>query len=78
MPSFSSVIAWLSKRFPEQLTVSKQDYTELRQEVAGYNVLYQNVNQVVDKITSFEKRLQKLEEAQGFVQQGKTSFKLER
>ena len=74
----SSIVAWLSKRFPEQLVVSKQDYTELRQEVAGYNVLYQNVNAMIDKVNGFERRLKNLENAQGFVSDTKGSFKLER
>lgn len=76
--SFSSVIAWLSKRFPEQLVVSKQDYTELREEVAGYNVLYQNVNNMVTLVNSFDKRLKNLEQANGFVSSKDNSFKLER
>lgn len=75
---FSSIVAWLSKRFPEQLVVTKQDYTDLRQEVAGYNILYQNVNKMVDLVTSFEKRLKNLENANGFVSTNKDSFKLER
>ena len=76
--SISSVVSWLSKRFPEQLTVTKQDYTELRQEVASYNVLHQNQAQLVDALASMEKRLQAIEKANGFVQAGKGSFKLER
>jgi len=74
----SKIVSWLSKRFPEQLVVSKQDYTDLREEVAGYNVLYQNVNAMVDKVNSFEKRLKNLENANGFVSTKADSFKLER
>ena len=74
----TSFVAWLSKRFPEQLVVTKQDYKELREEVAGYNVLYQNVNKMVDLVTSFERRLQNLEKANGFISTTKDSFKLER
>ena len=76
--SIAKMVAWLSKRFPEQLIVTRQDYTELRQEVAGYNVLYQNVNQMMDLVKSFERRLQNLEKANGFVSTAKDSFKLER
>lgn len=76
--SLSSVVAWLSKRFPEQLIVSKQDYKELREEVAGYNVLYQNVNKMVDLVQGFERRLKNLEQASGFVSSKDNSFKLER
>lgn len=72
------LLAWLNHRFPEQLTVTKQDWTELRQEVAAYNVLHQNQTLLVEKLTLIEKRLQALENVQGFVNSGKGSFKLER
>jgi len=76
--SLSNVIAWLSKRFPEQLTVTRLDYTQLREEVASYNVLHQNQAQIVDKLITIEKRLTTLEKANGFVNSGPGSFKLER
>lgn len=72
------LIAWLNKRFPEQMVVTRQDYTELRQEVASYNVLHQNQSTIVAEIASLTKRLQALENINGFVQTGKNSFKLER
>jgi Ran GTPase-activating protein (RanGAP) involved in mRNA processing and transport len=75
---FRSMIAWLNKRFPEVLTVTRQDYTELRQEVASYNVLHQNQGQMVEKLISLEKRIKTLENAQGFINNGKGSFTLER
>lgn len=76
--SISAVVAWLSKRFPEQLVVTKQDWTELRQEVAGYNVMYQNQQQIVEQLTSLKKQVDELNKASGFISQGKGSFRLER
>ena len=73
-----TLLAWLNKRFPEQLTVTKQDYTELRQEVASYNVLHQNQTSIVEKLTSLEKRIAALENVNGFVNTSKGGFKLER
>jgi len=55
-----SIIAWLNKRFPEVLTVTKADYTQLREEVAGYNVMYQNMTQMEQKLAGIERRLQTL------------------
>lgn len=72
------LLAWLNRRFPETLTVTRQDYTELRQEVAAYNVLHQNQAQIVDKLTSLEKRIVALENVNGFVNTSKGGFKLER
>lgn len=72
------LLAWLNRRFPEQLTVTRRDWTELREEVAAYNVLHQNQSQIVEKIISLEKRISQLEASQGFVNSGKGSFKLER
>lgn len=60
------------------MVVTRQDYTELRQEVASYNVLHQNQSTIVAEIASLTKRLQALENINGFVQTGKNSFKLER
>ena len=73
-----ALLAWLNKRFPEQLTVTRQDYTELRQEVAQYNVMYQHQKQIIDALASIEKRLSAVENANGFVNTSKGGFKLER
>lgn len=78
MALLSTIVAWLSKRFPEQLTVTRQDWTELRQEVASYNVLHQNQQQIVEQLTSLKKQVDELNKASGFVNQGKGSFRLER
>ena len=78
--NFASFVSWLSKRFPEQLTVSVAEWTELREEVGAYNVLYQNQEKILEKLVSLEKRLAQLEASQGFINgaSGKGSFKLER
>jgi hypothetical protein len=72
------LIAWLNKRYPEQVTVTKQDYTELRQEVAQLNLGLQGVNELNLRVVQLEKQIRTLNDAQGFVTQGKTSFRLER
>lgn len=73
-----TLLAWLNKRFPEQLTVTRLDYTQLREEVASYNVLHQNQAQLVEKLTSLERRITALENVNGFVNTSKGGFKLER
>lgn len=74
----STIVAWLSKRYPEQLTVTKQDWTELRQEMAQYNVLFQNQQEIVRQLASLDSQVKKLNAAQGFVSNAKGSFSLER
>lgn len=71
-------IAWLSKRFPEQLVVSKQDYKELREELASYNVAFQGINNLNERLVSLEAQVRKLNDAQGFISTAKGSIKLER
>ena len=71
-------IAWLNKRFPEQLVVSKQEYNELREELGAYNKIIQGVGQLHERVVSLEKQVTNLNNAQGFVNTGKGSFKLER
>lgn len=75
---FRAIVAWLSKRFPQQLVVSVQEYKELREEVASYNVMIQGVNQLNERITALERQIKQLNEANGFINQPKGSFRLER
>lgn len=74
----SRFVAWLSRRFPEQLVVSKQDYTELRQEVAQLNLIAQGINELHTRLQAAEKQITQLNNANGFVNTAKGSFKLER
>lgn len=76
--NIASIVAWLSKRYPEQLVVTKQDYTELRQEVASYNVAIQELSKLNDRLTTLEVQVRKLNDANGFVSTAKGSFSLER
>ena len=78
--NLSTIVAWLARRYPEQLTVTKQDWTELRQEMAQYNVLFQNQQEIVKQLASLEAQVKKLNAAQGFVSgvNSKGSFSLER
>lgn len=75
---FRALVAWFSKRFPEQLVVTKQEYKELREEVGAYNNIVQGVQQLHERLTNLEKQVNNLNAANGFVAQGKGSFKLER
>ncbi len=74
----SKLIGWLSRRFPEQCVVTKQDYTDLRQEVASYNVLYQSVNKLHEDVESLKKQVRELNNINGFISTQKGSFRLER
>lgn len=71
-------IAWLYRRFPPKLVVTVQDYTQLREEVAQYNLVIQGVQQLQDRLVRLESQVGKLNDAQGFINLPKGSFKLER
>jgi hypothetical protein len=73
-----AIVAWLSKRFPEQHVVSVQEWTEMRQELGQYNNIIQGVNQMNERVVSLEAQIRKLNDANGFVSSVKGSFKLER
>lgn len=75
---FSSIIAWLSKRFPEKLVVTKQDYKELREEVAELNRYVQALKEVHDRLSVVEKDVKQLNNANGFVQTKQGAIRLER
>ena len=72
------LIAWLNRRFPEQLVLTKQDYTELRQEVGQYNIAFQQLNQLNERLVSLEAQVRKLNDSNGFVNTSKGSLRLER
>jgi hypothetical protein len=72
------LLNWLSKRFPEQLVVSKEEYNQLREELGAYNRIVQGVGQLHERLAVLEKQVQNLNNAQGFISTGKGSFKLER
>jgi hypothetical protein len=78
MSLLRSLISWLSKRFPEQVTVTKQDYTDLRQEVAELNRWLQGITDLNTRLTDVEKQVKLLNSANGFVNTKKGSFSLER
>ncbi len=72
------VLNALSRRFPEQLVITKQDYTDLRQEVAQLNVAVQAVQQLNDRLSKLERNVEQLNTIQGFTTIGKASGRLER
>lgn len=72
------LIAWLSKRFPAQLTVTVDDWTLLRQEVAELNRYTQGIVELNTRLMALEARVKELSISQGFVNATKGSFKLER
>ncbi len=69
------LIAWLNKRFPQQLTVTLADWTDLREEVASYNRFGQAIVELNNRLVKLEKNIDNLNTSQGFTKQG---FKLER
>ena len=72
------LVAWLNRRFPEQLTVTKQDYTDLRQEVGQLNNAIQAIGELHTRLQAVEKQVTQLNNANGFISTAKGSFKLER
>jgi hypothetical protein len=54
------------------------DYTQLREELGQLNVAVQGIIAVELRLQAVEKQIRTLNDAQGFVTQGKTSFRLER
>ena len=75
---FSSIIAWLSKRFPEKLVITVKDYTELREEVADLNRYVQALKDINDRLLVLEKDIRQLNNANGFVQTKQGGVRLER
>jgi hypothetical protein len=75
---FRSFIAWLNTRFPQQYVVTVAEYKQLREELGAYNNTVQGVGQLHDRLVNLEKQVNNLNAANGFVAQGKGSFKLER
>ena len=72
------LVAWANRRWPEQLTVTKQDYTELRQEVGQLNIAIQAIGELHNRLQVIEKQVTQLNNANGFISTAKGSFKLER
>lgn len=72
------LLAWLNKRFPEQLIVTAQEYKQLREELAQYNVLAQNIGILNTRIVSLENQVRQLNSANGFVTSQRGAFNLER
>lgn len=75
---FRALINWLSRRFPEQLVVSKQEYKELREELAQYNLVVQGIGQLNERLVSMEAQVKRLNDSNGFVNTAKGSLRLER
>ena len=73
-----ALINWLSRRFPEQLVVSKQEYKELREELASYNLVIQGIGQLNERLVSLEAQVKRLNDSNGFVNTAKGSLRLER
>lgn len=72
------LIEFLYKRYPPRLVVTRMDYTQLREELGQLNVAVQGIIAVELRLQAVEKQIRTLNDAQGFVTQGKTSFRLER
>ena len=73
-----TLIEWLYKRFPPRLVVTVQDYTELREEVAKYNLIVQGIGQLNERVVALEAQIKRLNDANGFVNTSKGSLRLER
>jgi len=69
------IVAWLNKRYPEQLVVTLSDWTSLREEVASYNRFGPAIVELNNRLQKLEKNTEILNASQGFTKGG---FKLER
>jgi len=75
---FRKLIAWLNRRFPQQLVVTVDEYKQMREELAQYNVIIQGVSQLNDRLVMLENDVKRLNTANGFVNLKKGSLSLER
>jgi hypothetical protein len=75
---FSKIIAWFSKRWPEQYVVTMLEYKQLREELGQYNVAIQAVTELNNRLVKLESQVGKLNDANGFISNSKGNFKLER
>jgi len=75
---FRKLIAWLNHRFPQQLVVTVDEYKQMREELAQYNVIIQGVSQLNDRLVMLENDVKRLNTANGFVNLKKGSLSLER
>lgn len=74
----NKIIAYLAQRFPPKLEVSVQDYTMLREEVAQLNRAAQGVIELNLRLVTLESQVQRLNNANGFVNVKKGELTLER
>lgn len=73
------IVAWLSKRFPEQMVVSMAEYKDLREEIGQMNRYVQGIADLNERLQRVEREVTILNAAQGFVSPtGKGSGRLER
>jgi len=72
------LIAWLNARFPVQLVVTREEYKSLREELAQYNVIIQNMNALNNRLVDIERQVKQLNNANGFISNVKGQFNLER
>lgn len=74
----TSLISWLSKRFPEKLELTLIEYKEMREEMGQYNLAFQGLNQLNDRVVQLEAQIKRLNDANGFVNVKKGQLNLER
>lgn len=69
------LLAWLSKRFPEQRVVSLEDYTKLLQDLYTLQGAFIEVR---SQIVQIDAQVKKLNDMNGYVSTVKGSMRLER
>jgi hypothetical protein len=73
------LIAWLNKRFPEQMVVTMGEYQDLREEMGQLNLRAQAIDDLNKRVQTLEREVTILNAAQGFVSPtGHGSGRLER
>jgi hypothetical protein len=74
----SKILSYLSRRFPQQLVVTIEEYKELREEMGKYNQIAQGVIELNSRMVLLEKQVKELNTRQGIINMPKGSFTLER
>jgi hypothetical protein len=62
----ASVVAWLSKRFPEKMVLSLQEYREMREELGAMNRYVQGISDLNDRLQRVERDITVLNASMGF------------
>jgi hypothetical protein len=69
------LLAWLSKRFPEQRIVTIEEWKQIKDELYRINQVYADLH---SRLVQTDANVKKLNDMNGYVTTSKNAFKLER